>query len=288
VVPRSWLVVPLAGLASGALALVARTPLDALALALVGAAIAAAVRALTGGSGAAIAAAGSAALLAALQLLALPGELARPALAGAAAMFAIAELVRPAQPTDSPWPAIGAAIVAGTLEPSYTPLVAISGWKMIRAPWPRPRYALAVPLAGVLGAALAIAAAVIPRLEPLWLRWAGAAPHARAAANAAQIASKIGDGIGPVVAITAIAGLAIAATRGRYARLAILGVTVAALAVDARRGSLGAPTASCAALATGVAIGRLSAMIRLPAGQLAVSATTGFVLLVAPAISWIS
>ena len=71
---------------------------------------------------------------------------------------------------------IGAAALAGVLDPSFVVLVAIAGWKLMNSPWSRLRYAPAVPAAGVLGGALALIAAL--RWTHLWTLWTGHAPHA--------------------------------------------------------------------------------------------------------------
>lgn len=256
-----------------------RTPAEAVALGLAGAAIAAAVRAFAGASGAATAAAVIGALLGGLALLAIPGELVRGPLACAAAAFAIAELVRPAPPSASPWPAIGAAALAGVLDPSFVVLVAIAGWKLMNSPWARLRYAPAVPAVGVLGGALAMAAGL--RWTHLWTVWSGHAPRA---IELWRTAAVHGDALGPVAAVAAVAGLAIAAMRGRYALASLVGVTVASAAVALRSGVLAPAALTCGAVAAGVAIARLAALVRWPAGQVVVGATAGFLAVAAPAL----
>lgn len=275
----TWIAVPAAGLACAAFALLSRTPGEAVAIGLAAAAIAAAVRAFAGASGAATAAAVIGALLGGLALLEVPGELLRDPLACAAAAFAIAELVRPAPPTASPWPAIGAAALAGVLDPSFVILVAIAGWKLMNSPWSRLRYAPAVPVAGVLGAVLAVVAAL--RWTHLWTVWTGHAPHA---IDLWRTAAVHGDALGPIAAVAAVAGLAIAATRGRYALASIVGVAVASAAVALRSGVLGPAALMCGAIAAGVAIARLAAMVRFPAGQVVVGAAAGLLAVAAPAL----
>jgi hypothetical protein len=276
---RSWIAVPASGVACAAIALLSRTPGEAIAVGLAAAAIAAAVRAFAGASGAATAAAVIGALLGGLALLEVPGELVRAPLACAAAAFAIAELVRPAPPTASPWPAIGAAVVAGVLDPSFVVLVAVAGWKLMNSPWARLRYAPAVPVAGVLGGALAIVAAL--QGWHLWTLWAG---HASRALDVWRTAAIHGDALGPIAAVAAVAGLAIAATRGRYAIASILGVFVASAAVALRTNTLGAAALMCGAVAAGVAIARLATLVRWPAGQIVVGALAGLLTVAAPAL----
>src|SRR5690606_27825048 len=115
------------------------------------AAAAAAVRAFAGPSVATATSAAGAALVVAFCVLDLPGvDTARAALAGAAALFAIAELARPLPADASPWPAIGGAVLAGVLDPSYVALLAIAGVRFLLGPWARPRWSAIVPLVGVL------------------------------------------------------------------------------------------------------------------------------------------
>ncbi len=277
---RSWIAVPVSGAACAALAWLVRTPGEAIAIGLFAAAIAAAVRAFAGGGGAATAASVIAAVLGGCALLEVPGELLRGPLAGAAAAFAIAELVRPAPPTASPWPAIGAAFLAAVLDPSFVVLGAIAGWKLMNSPWARLRYAVLVPLAGVIGCALAIVAAL--RWPELWTVWTGHAPHALDPWRTAAIH---GDAFGPIACVAALAGLVIATTRGRYAVASIAGVTLASAAVALRGGALLEPAALMAgAVAAGVAIARLASLVRWPAAQVIVGATCGVLAVAAPVL----
>ena len=276
---RTWLAVPFSGVACAALALVLRTPGEAIAIGLYAAAISAAVRAFAGAGGAATAAAVIAALLGGCALLEVPDELLRGPLAGAAAAFAIAEIVRPAPPTASPWPAIGAAFAAAVLDPSFTLLAAVGGWKLMNSPWARLRYAVLVPVAGVLGCALAVIAAV--RWPELWTLWAGHAPHAL---DPWRTAAVHGDALGPIAAVAAIAGLAISATRGRYALASIAGVTIASAAVALRGGALEPAALMAGAVAAGVAIARLASLVRWPAAQVIVGTTCGALCVAAPVL----
>jgi hypothetical protein len=277
-VHRTWLAVPIAGVACAAIALASRSPGEAAAIGLTGAALAAAVRAFAGPSAAAAAAAVIGALIGGLALLELPGLLVRAPLACAAAAFAIGELVRPAPPGASPWPAVGAAVVAAVLDPSFTVLIAISGWKATRTAWAR--YVLAVPAAGVLATALAANAALY--WPHLWATWSGHAPHAPDPVHAAGL---IGDALGPIAAVAALAGIAIAAARGRYALVSILGVVAASVAVSIRADALGAAALAIGALGCGVAIARLASLVRIPSGQVIIGVTAGLLVLALPALA---
>ena len=276
---RSWIAVPAAGVACAAIALATRSPGEAIAVGVAGAALAAAVRAFAGPSAAATAAAMIGALIGALALLEVPGTLVRAPLACAAAAFAIGELVRPAPPGASPWPAVGAATLAGALDPSFAVLVAISGWKMVRSSWAHPRYAIAVPAVGALGVALAIVSAL--RWPHLWTLWTGHAPHAPDALHAAGL---LGDALGPIAAVAALAGIAITASRGRYALASVLGVTAASVLVAMRADALGPAALAIGALAAGVAIARLASLVRWPSGQVVVGVAAGFLAVAAPAL----
>jgi hypothetical protein len=277
-VTRTWLAVPIAGVVCAAVALAARSPGEAVAIGVAAAALAAAVRAFAGPSVAAAAAAVIGASIGALALLEMPDLLVRAPLACAAAAFAIGELVRPAPPGASPWPAVGAAVVAGVLDPSFTVLIAISGWKATRAAWAR--YVLAVPAAGVLATALAVIAAL--RWPHLWMTWSGHAPHALDPLHAAGL---LGDALGPIAAVAALAGIAIAASRGRYALASILGVVAASVAVSIRADALGAGALAMGALAGGVAIARLASLVRIPSGQVVIGIAAGVLAVTAPALA---
>src|SRR5262245_22408637 len=149
-------------LCAGLACLLGQPPVVALAIGAVAAASAAAVRAFAGPSVAAATTAVAASLLVTLGVLDLDAQhslwLARDALAAAAALFAIAELARPLPVDASPLPAIGAALVAGALDPSYVALLAIAGIRLLLGPWARPRWAALVPLAGLLAIGLALLA----------------------------------------------------------------------------------------------------------------------------------
>ena len=276
---RPWFVIPIVGFASVAIAAAAgRTPLAALALALLGAALAAAIRAFVGPSAPAAIAAAAGALIGVLGIIELGDPEIRGALAGAAAMFAIYELARPKLPTASPLPAVGAALAAGVLDPSYVTLFAVAGIHLVTTPWPRPRWVIALPIAGGLAIVLAVVAAVVH--VRWWSAWLGHAPHAVAIRATIDHA---GDLLGPLTAVAAIAGLGICATRGRFAVAAVSGVVLATAGVAFAGAGVAPAIPIVAALGTGVAIGRLAAMIRWPVGQTFLGATAGFVILVVPA-----
>jgi hypothetical protein len=94
-----------------------------------------------------------------------------------------------------------------------------------------------------------------------------------------------GDLLGPISAVAAVAGIATCATRGMFAAASVLGVTAGSVAVDLVTGQLGTATPIAAALGAGVAISRLTAMVRWPAGQAFVGGTVGFMLVVTPALA---
>lgn len=289
--PRTWLAIPAvavacAGVAAGLGWRAGRLDPEVIgATGLLAAALAAAVRAFAGPSLAAAVAGVAAALLGTLTTLELSHlVMARAELASAAAMFAICELVRPMPPEESPLPSVGAAIVAGILDPSFIALVPITTWRYVRGPWSIPRGALALPFAGALACVLAIVAAAVPSrlLGELWTAWT---QRDAAAHDPLGVVAAIGDVLGPLTAVAALAGLGVCATRGRLAVTSVCAITVGALAVDLACGSAGAALPAIAALGTGVAISRLTAMIRWPAGQAFVGGTAGFMMVVAPALA---
>jgi hypothetical protein len=289
--PKTWLAIPAvavacAGAAAGiGLRAGAPDPEVIASVGLLAAALAAAVRAFAGPSLAAAVAGVAAALLGSLIVLELPDlVLSRGAIASAAAMFAICELVRPMPPEESPLPSIGAAILAGALDPSFIALVPITGWRYVRGPWPRPRGAIVLPIAGALACVLASFAAVVPTtfLHDVWTAWTqrDGVTH-----SPLDVIIATGDALGPMTAVAALAGLGVCMTRGRLAIVSVAAITVGALAVDLALGSVGAGVPTIAALGAGVAIARLTAMIRWPAGQAFVGATAGFMMVLAPALA---
>lgn len=282
--PKTWLAIPIMAFACGALGLsLGEPPAVVLALAALAAATAAAVRAFAGSSLAAATAAGAAAALVALAVLDVPElDLLRFAIGAAAALFAISELARPLPVDVSPFPAIGAAAVAGILDPSYVALLAIAGVRLLLGPWARPRWAILVPMVGVLAIGIAVLAACAQSgiFADLWTTWAARS----GSAAPLELLARAGDVLGPIATIAAIAGLVVCVSRGRYAAAAIIGVACCAISVDLACGSLGAATLAIAAVGAGVGLARLAAIVRWPTGQAFVGATAGFLIIVAPAM----
>lgn len=282
--PKTWLAIPLVAIACAGLAFaLGQLPHDAIAIGALAAATAAAVRAFAGPSLAAATTAGAAALLVALGVLELHApELWRGTLAAAAALFAIAELARPLPVDASPLPAIGGALVAGVLDPSYVALLAIAGIRLLLGPWTRPRWSVVVPITGVLAVGIAVLAACAQAgiFAELWTVWT-----AREGTEAPlALLVDCGDILGPIATVAAAAGLAVCATRGRYAAAAMLAVFAGTLGVDLACGVLGAGTLAISAAGAGVGLARLAAIVRWPTGQTFVGATAGFLVVVAPAM----
>jgi len=282
---RPWYVIPALGLASAAAALAAGHQIGlALALGACGAALGAAIRAFLGPSAVAAVAAATGAALGVLGLIdSMPPV--RAVLAGAAGLFAIAELARPKQPHESPLPAVGAALLAGTLDPSYVALVAVAGVAWLRSPIARPRAAIAIPVLGVLATALAITCAIAYAKTPLWHTWLGHTTYPRAFVATLV---RTGDVLGPMAAFAALVGLVACLAHGRFAAAAVVSV-VAVTAIASLAGGFVAPAAPLvAALGAGVAIGRFAALVKWPVGQAFVGATAGFVLVCVPVWALIS
>jgi len=290
--PKTWISIPVvAVLCAGATAALGLRmggtpdPEVVAAIGLLAAALAAAVRAFAGPSLAAAVAGAAAAILATLMVLELPHVvLSRDALAAAAAMFSICELVRPMPPDESPLPSVGAAVLACMLDPSFVALVPITGWRYVRGPWPRPRGAVALPILGALACVLAIVAAVVPTafLHDVWTAWTQRDGVAHAPLT---VIHGTGDLLGPLTAVAALVGLDVCMTRGKLAIISVSVITLGAVAVDLALGSVGAAVPAIAALGVGVAIARLTAMIRWPAGQAFVGAAAGFMIVFTPALS---
>lgn len=282
--PKTWLAIPLVAIACAGLAFgLGQQPHDAIAIGALAAATAAAVRAFAGPSLAAATTASAAALLVALGVLELHApETWRGTLAAAAALFAIAELARPLPVDASPLPAIGGALVASVLDPGYVALLAIAGIRLLLGPWARPRWAVCVPIAGTLAIGIAVLAACAQAgiFAELWTAWAARAGTQTPLA----LLVDAGDTLGPIAVVAAVAGLAVCATRGRYAAAAILAVAAGTAAVDLTCGVLGAGTLAVAAVGAGVGLARLAAIVRWPTGQTFVGATAGFLVVVAPAM----
>ena len=285
---KTWLAIPIMAVACAALTVVLgratpEEPQIAIAIAALAAAAAAAVRAFAGPSLAAALTASAAAVLVTLAMLDTTDvDVARAALAGAAALFAIAELARPLPVDGSPLPAIGAAVLAGVLDPSYVGLLFVAGVRLVLGPWARPRWSIVPPLAGTLAIGLALLSAGAEHgiFAELWLAWAGPARHA----TPSELIVQTGDTLGPIATVAALAGLGVCAVRGRYAAAASLVATGGAIAVALSLHTVGAAPLVIAALAAGVGLARLAATVRWPVGQTFVGATAGFLIVVAPAV----
>ncbi len=279
---RPWIAIPaIAVVASVIGGLSTRSAVVAIAAGLLGAALAAAIRAFAGSSGPAAIAAAAGAAFGVLGWLELGGG-ARSAYAAAAAMFAICELVRPRVPIGSPWPAVGAGAVAAALDPSYAVLLAITGAWTVASPTRRPRWVVVLPMLGALVAVAAILAACAHtgKLARLEVAWSG---HPRLPIDAIALLRAVGDRLGPIASVAALAGLVQCATRGRFAAAATLGV-LAFAALDAfASGAVNPALPIVAALGAGVALARLAALVRLSVGQAFVGAAAGFVLVAVPA-----
>jgi hypothetical protein len=283
---KTWLVIPALALVAAGLAVLAhQTPEAAVAVAALGAALAAAVRSFVGPSGAGAVAACAAALVGVLSVLEIPTvDVLHDSFACAAGMFAISELVRPLPPDPSPWPALGAALLAVIVDPAFAPLLCVAGVRYVTGPWRQPRWAIAAPIVGGLAVVLAALAACVPHgmFAELWSVWAVRISPAAGTADPLAAATSLGDVLGPVTAVVAIVGLGTCTLRGRIALAAVLGVTAATVAIDLFTGRIGAATVVCAALGAGLGIARLAAMIRFPAGQACIGGALGFMLVVAP------
>ena len=268
---RSWFVIPAMGVVCGGAAVaLGLSPVVALA----GAALAGVVRVLAGDSPAALSGAVIAPILAVASFAEAGGELGRAALALAAAGWAVTELARPAGSTTSPLVAVLPAAIAGLVDPSFAALVALAGARLITLPWRRPRWVLAVPVAGALALALAVLGGTV--WPALGARWFGGAAHP------VSLAALAAATLGPLTAVAALAGLA-ALVRPRMAELALAAAIAGAVLVDLRAGAFGPTSIGLAALLSGLAIARLAAMIRVPSGQAVAGATIGVLVVVPPA-----
>jgi hypothetical protein len=256
------------------------------AVALTGAALAAVVRALAGESPAALTGAVLAPLLAVASFAEAGGLPARAAVALAAAGWAVTELAMRSDesPPRARFPAslvaAVAAAIATVLDPSFVALLVIAGARPVTTAPPRPRWIVAVPVAGVLTLALAVVAATA--WPALGAGWFGSAAHPVALAS---LAANIGDTLGPVTAVAALAGLALLA-RPRWAELALAAVVAGAILGDLRAGTVGSATLGLAALLSGLAIARLTAMLRIPSAQAIAGVTIGVLVVMPPA--WIA
>jgi hypothetical protein len=292
---RSWFVIPAMGVVCGGAAVAfGISPVMALA----GAALAAVVRVVAGDSPAALTGAVIAPVLAVVSFAEAGGELARAAIALAAAGWTVVELAGPTRapgwPT-SPLVAVLPATVAGILDPSFAALIAIAGVRLVAPegelgpspardrlssaipPWQRPRWGVAVPAAGVLTLALAVIAGTAWTGLGAW--WFGTAAHPM---SVAAFAARAGATLGPLTAVAALAGIAVL-VRWRYAELALAAAVAGAILVDLRAGAFGPTSIGLSALLSGLAIGRLAAMIRIPSGQAIAAAAVGVLVIVPPA-----
>ncbi len=266
--------------AAAAAGLGERAPIELVACGVAGASITAAVRALIGDSSASLAGA----ILAPLLLVALLFD---PAIGGASARAWIAiaamgwTVVELARPTTSPLVAVLPATVAAVLDPSFVMLIAIAGVRLVTAPWERPRWAIAIPIMGVLCAVLALIACVAQggAFRALGDQWTG---HAAETIGLARLIAHGAQAMGPVIAVAALAGLAVLA-RPRHAEVAVAACIAGALFVGMRSGGAGPSLIALASLTTGLAVGRFAGAIRLGAGQALAGATAGALLLVPPA-----
>ena len=265
------------GVSAAAVIAVTRDPFAVAAAGLAGAALAAAVRALSGDAPAALVAAVLAPLLVVASFAEHHLVHVTPLLANAAIAWTIVELART---STAPLVALLPAIIAAVLEPAAIALVPIAGTRLVTAPWNRPKWAIAVPVAGGLAVMLAIIAAGASDgpLGAIGLRWFGPAHSI----GAPVLAHQVGDALGPLAAVAAIAGLALVA-KLRLAELAVVSCAIGALLVDLRAGSTGGATLAIAGLCAALAIGRFGATIRLPSIQAVAGSTAAMMLLVPPA-----
>ncbi|MFT3692833.1 MAG: hypothetical protein QM831_06815 [Kofleriaceae bacterium] len=277
---RPWYVIPVLAIASIAAAwlITHHVPL-AIAIGACAAALTAAIRGVLGPSGVAAVAAAGGGAVGMLGALALHVTI-RDAIGGAAAMFSIYELARDKQVTESPLPAAGAAVLAGVIDPSYAGLVCVAGIAWLRSPGSKPRGAIALPVIGAIAALVAISCALTSPHSSLYVHWLGRTPAHRDIANTLL---RTGDVVGAMPAFAALVGLVSCILRDRVSGFAV-GAIVGITAITSLAGGFVSPAAPLVAgLGTGVAIGRLAMLVRLPVGQQFVGATCGFVLVVAPA-----
>jgi hypothetical protein len=177
---------------------------------------------------------------------------------------------------------IGAALVAGALDPSFVALIAITGVRFVCGRWARSRGAIVVPIVGALATVVALAAALTREgvFAELWVRWAGRTGDA----DAIVLGERLGDTLGPLAAVAAVAGIGVCTTRGRFAAAAIVASLVGSLATDLACGTLGVATLALASVTTGVAIGRLAATLHWQLAQPFVGAVAGCVIVIGPAL----
>lgn len=241
-------------------------PVLVVASGLAGAAITAAVRALAGDSPASLVAMVLAPLLAIATIYELGIADARELIAIAAAAWTCVELSRPSA---SPLVALLPASVAGILDPAFAAMIPIASARVMTAPWPRPRWAIAIPLAGAI--------ALVVRLALHWRE-----PHT--AVGVTAFAALVASALGPLTATAALAGLASLA-RARHAEIALAFSIVLSCGIGVQTGVVAPPLVALAALSAGLAVGRLAAQIKLAPGQAFAGATASMLLLLAPAWS---
>lgn len=266
--------------AAAAAGLGERAPLELIACGMAGAAIAAAVRALTGDSPSSIIGAVLAPLLMIAMLFdpAIGGASARAWIAIGAVGWTVVELARP---TTSPLVALLPATVAAILDPSFVALIAIAGVRLVTAPWERPRWAIAVPIAGVLIAVLALVACLAHggAFSSLADRWTG---HPASSIGLTSLVARGAHTIGPIIAVAALAGLSVLG-RARHAEVAVGACIAGALLVGMRTGGAGPSLIALGSLTAALAVGRFAGTIRIGAGQAIMAATAGVLLLAPPA-----
>lgn len=270
---RTWIAIPTLGAAcagaAAGLAALHGHPIDAVLVAatgVAGAALTACVRALSTESPASIVAMVLAPLLAIATLFELGLATPRELVALAAAAWTCVELARP---STSPLVALLPAGIAA-IDPAFIAMLPIAGARVMTAPWQRPRWALAVPIVTALAA--------LVRLGVV-LRAPG---HAIAPAHYAAL---LATALGPLMATAALGGVATLRHAPRHAALALVASIALACALGVRSGAVAAPVVGLAAITSGLAVGRLAAMIRLAPGQAFAGATASMVLLLAPAWS---
>ena len=248
-------------------------------IALSGAALAAVIRVLAGDSPAALTGAVLAPLLAVASFAEAGGAPARVALALAAAGWAVTELARPPgapAASTSPVLAVLPAAVAGLLDPRFVALVAIAGARLVTMSWQRPRWGGGVLIVGALAIVLAVLAGTAWPALGVW--WFGAAHPV----SVTVLAGCAGATLGPLTAVATLGGIAVL-PHPRYAELALAASIAGAILADLRAGAFGPTSIGLAALLSGLAVGRLAAMIRLPSGQAIVGVTLGALVVIPPA-----
>ena len=269
-------------LSAAAVIAVTHDPYAIAAAGLAGAALAGAIRALSGDAPASLVAAMLAPLLVLASLAEHELVTVTSCLSVAAIAWTVVELSRA---STSPLVAMLPATIAGVLEPAAIALVPIAGARLVTAPWNRPRWAIAIPIAGGLAVMLAMITynASDGSLGALGARWFGPAHATTPPALAVDLA----EALGPLTAVAAIAGLALIA-KLRLAELAIVACALGALLVDLRAGTTGPTTLGIAGLAAALAIGRFALTIRMPPLQAVAGATVAMMLLLPSAWTVIS